>query len=62
MSTVSAQRTAWYTQAWMNERVLLSEPRTIGAHSVRSAVSSSPSIVTVAAIFTSIRSIPSESR
>ncbi len=46
----------------MNERVLLSDPRTIGAHSVRSAVSSSPAIVTVALIGTSIRSIPSESR
>ncbi len=46
----------------MNERVLLSDPRTIGAESVRSAVISSPSIVTTAVIFTSRRSIPSESR
>ena len=46
----------------MNERVLFSEPRTIGAESVRSAVISSPSIVTVAVIGTSARSIPSESR
>ena len=62
ISTVSAQRTAWYTHASMNERVLFSEPRTIGAQSVRSAVISSPSIVTVAVIRTSARSIPSESR
>ena len=46
----------------MNERVLFSAPATIGEDSVRSAVSSSPWIVTVAVIGTSRRSIPSESR
>ena len=46
----------------MNDRVLLSAPATIGAQSVRSAVSSSPSIVTVAVMCTSRRSMPSESR
>ncbi len=37
----------------MNERVLFSAPLTIGEDSVRSAVSSSPWIVTVAVIGTS---------
>jgi len=61
-STVRAERTAWYAHASTNERVLLSEPRTIGADSVRSAITSSPLMVTVALIGTSTRSIPSESR
>ena len=46
----------------MNERVELSAPATIGDDSVRSAVISSPAIVTVAVIGTSRRSMPSESR
>ena len=61
-SRVRAQRTAWYTQARTKDRVLLSDPRTIGADSVRSAVTSSPSIVTRATIGTSRASIPSEPR
>ena len=45
-----------------NERVLLSEPRTIGDDSVRSTVTSSPAIVTLAMIGTSPTSTPSEPR
>ena len=46
----------------MNDRVEFSAPATIGDDSVRSAVTSSPSIVTVAVIGTSHASTPSEPR
>jgi hypothetical protein len=42
--------------------VLFSDPRTIGAESLRSAVTSSPEIVTCAVIGTSQTSTPSEPR
>ena len=42
--------------------MLFSDPRTIGADSLRSAVTSSPAIVTVAVIGTSQATIPSEPR
>ena len=45
MSTAHAAMTVWYTLASANDGVQLSAPRTIGAESEKSAISSSPRIV-----------------
>ena len=62
MSLAAADITAWYAVASTNERVALSDPRTMGADSEKSTTMPSPSMTTEATISTSRFSIPSESR